>query len=496
MKRVLIAFMVFLILSQSALVYAIPTEFSGGVNNEFEYSEYVFLTGEPVKFTGTCKITETVSKDKKTVSYRIILSPEDKKLEGKLDRNMSYITTYTKYSEKGQTTSQTTVGTVKETIAVGANRYELKNYQFYKSNVIDNRPVADYYNGNIKGKKQYSINTDEGTATIDISGGDVGYENFWGNTDTQLIDYVITVNKKGSGANASNESWQGTVKVQVSDSGTKQLRYSRNEAGYSSFDGGYMKIINREMVSTYRYDLPEIKGGKPDANKRKQGSVELSQSMLPKLERLVVPKFRDIGGHWAEDYISKLYSLEVFADTKEFFQPDVAMTRSEFIKGVMQACNIRPNIDQKKTVSTSKKKTAETPVFKDLKTTDPNYAYIKDAVEKGIISGMTPELFKPNDPLKRGQAITILIRALGFENKAPTPGFATSFADDSHIPGWAKDCVYVARELGLVQGDSSNRFNSEAVLTRAEASALLVRFLEFLQKDLQKDYRENILLYN
>jgi len=33
-------------------------------------------------------------------------------------------------------------------------------------------------------------------------------------------------------------------------------------------------------------------------------------------------------------------------------------------------------------------------------------------------------------------------------------------------------------------------------MTRAESSAMLVRFLEFLEKDLQQDYRENIILYN
>jgi len=33
-------------------------------------------------------------------------------------------------------------------------------------------------------------------------------------------------------------------------------------------------------------------------------------------------------------------------------------------------------------------------------------------------------------------------------------------------------------------------------MTRAEASAMLVRFLEFLERDLQRDYRENIILFN
>jgi len=54
----------------------------------------------------------------------------------------------------------------------------------------------------------------------------------------------------------------------------------------------------------------------------------------------------------------------------------------------------------------------------------------------------------------------------------------------------------MAKEIGLIQGDQLNRVNPNQVLTRAEASAMLVRFLEFLEQDLQQDYRENIILFN
>ncbi|MCL6546071.1 MAG: S-layer homology domain-containing protein, partial [Bryobacteraceae bacterium] len=89
--------------------------------------------------------------------------------------------------------------------------------------------------------------------------------------------------------------------------------------------------------------------------------------------------------------------------------------------------------------------------------------------------------------------VTILIRALGFATKAPNPGYYTDFSDDDDIPSWAKDSIYVAREINLIQGDNYNRINPDEKLTRAEASAMLVRFLEFLQKDLQKDYRDSLI---
>jgi hypothetical protein len=37
---------------------AAPPDFNGGVQDEYNYEEIVFLSGEPVKFSGTFTITE------------------------------------------------------------------------------------------------------------------------------------------------------------------------------------------------------------------------------------------------------------------------------------------------------------------------------------------------------------------------------------------------------------------------------------------------------
>jgi hypothetical protein len=493
MKQIIAVITAAVLLAFQAGVIAAPTEYSGGVNNEYKYEEYVFLSGEPVKFTGSYKVTETSNKDKKTTSYRFTLVAEGIDEGGKLDRQMTYTTIYTKRDDKGQTIAQSSMTKMRESISIGEDSYELEDYQFSKSDVIDNRPVSDFYTGNFVGRKYYTINDDEGEAIIDINGGNAGYENFWGSTDTQIINHTISVDRNTEDMNIS---WQGTVKIQVSDSTTKVLKYSDNEASYSSIEGGHMKVTGREMVSRYDYVLPKMNEGVPDKKKTRSGSLELSESMLPKVERLIVPKFRDVGGHWAEEDINKLYSLDVFDDNSQFFAPNTPMTRVEFTKGVMRACDIRPSLDNKKTSASRRNKQTEQSPFVDVGTSDVDYKYIKDAVEKGIINGVSSEYFKPRNPLTRAEAVVILIRALGFENKAPTPGFATSFDDDRIIPGWAKDAIYVAKEIGLVRGDSGNNINPGKVLTRAEASALLTRFLEFLESDLQKDYRENIILYN
>ncbi|QEK13258.1 S-layer homology domain-containing protein [Crassaminicella thermophila] len=495
MKKFIVNLLIISLLLIPTSAWATPPGFSGGVNNEYEYEEVVFLTGEPIKFHGTMTVSEREKENEKTTSYTFKLTPEDRSIDAKLDRKITFVTTYTKRNDKGQTIGQTVIDKYRETLKIGKDKYELEDYQLSQSDLIDNRPASDFYSGNLKARKYYKINKDEGEVIVDITGGDVGYENFWGSTETLLLDYRITSSIEKD--DESSKSWNGTVKVRVSDSKTKTLRYSDNKANFSSFYGGHVRVTNREMVTSYDYNLPKIEDNEINDRRRKIGSIQFMKQMVPKVERLIIPKFKDIGGHWAEEYIKKLYSLDVFDENSTFFSPDIPFTRVEFIKGVMKACNMRTSLEEeKKTSRRRRNKPKEVSPFKDVKVEDKNYKYIKDAIEKRIISGVSEDLFAPNKPLTKAQAVTILIKALGFDYKAPAPGFYTTFTDDREIPNWAKDSIYIAREINLIQPDDYNRINPNKLITRAEASELLVRFLEFLQKDLQRDYREDIINFN
>jgi len=500
-KKLLAYLIALAVLINPMRAFAAPADFAGGVNNEYLYEEIVFVTGKPMKFSGELTINEKVKENErentKTVSYKFNLTCKDESIKTKLTRNISYVTDYNNRNDKGQAIAKTSLSRYSEKIEIGKDKYELEDYQFSKSDVIDTRPASDFYSGNIEGRKYYKINRDEGEVVVTISGGNVGYENFWGSTETQIIDYYITSKQlvTDEDGDTDNILWEGSVKAQVSDSLTKKLVYSENEANLSSFNGGYIRTSNREIVSRYEYDLPRIRDGVIDKKRREQDRINLSAKMVPLVERLVVPKFRDVRGHWAEEYIEKLYSLDVFDESPNFFTPEVAMSRAEFTKGVIRACDIRTSMEKNNKPGSKRKQPPEVSPFVDVDVEDQDYEYIKQGLQKSIIAGVSKNQFKPNDPLTRAQAITILVRALGFANKAPNPGYYTSFSDDDRIPTWAKDSIYMAREIGIIEGDSYNRVNPDKVMTRAEASAMLVRFLNFLQGDLQRDYRENIILY-
>ncbi|HWP98392.1 MAG TPA: S-layer homology domain-containing protein [Syntrophomonadaceae bacterium] len=480
---------------------AVPPDFSGGVADEYNYQEMVFLSGQPLEFVGTIKVSEKAKADTSTATYNFTLTPKDSTITGKLTRKVSYLTTYDRQTNIGQTLSSTKVSNYSESVTISGDKYDLKDFQFSKSDAIDNRPASDYYNGNIQGRKTFTINKTQGTAVVDFNGGDVGFTNFWGNTETQIIDYNFNVQRtipaaKGK-TTGTDASWQGSAKVTVSDSLNKSLQYSDNQASLSSFTGSYTRVTREDMSSQYSYDLPVMNEKIPDDTERNQSDSALSLEKVPKVEKMIIPKFRDVGGHWAESSINQLYSLGVFEGSQQFFAPDASMTRLEFIRALVKACDIRANQSvTQKTSTASKKASALVSPFSDVPGTDPDYQYVKAAVDKGLASGESDYYFGADSALTRAQAVTMIIKALGFEDRAPTPGYSMSFADDDDIPDWARDSIYVAQANGLISGDDGRRINPNQDMTRAEASTMLVRFLNFLQSDLQKDYRENILLYS
>ena len=502
MKRLIILLLLFVFLwGNNSAAYAVPTDFNGGVNNEFAYEEWVFVSGQAIKFVGSFTITEKERNNQKTISYKFQLTPDDKSISAKLDRNTTFSIDYSPRTDKGQTISHTKLDSYKETINIDGVRYELDDYQFNKSDAIDNQPASDFSLGTFEGRKYYTINRNQGHLIVTVSGGEAGYDNFWGSTHTQIINYFYdsarTILAGGDNNETENANWTGTVRVNVTDSVVKSLRYDDNTPVLSSFAGAHMRVTNQETSSILIYDMPRIDAdGYPHPSRRDQYTVTLAKQMVPIIDKLIIPKFRDLGGHWAEDHVNKLYSLDVFAENSAFFVPDIPITRLEFIRAVVKACDIRPSAPATRSRVSARRAPPEVSPFNDFEAGNPDYVYVKSALEKGIASGVSDSTFSPGSNLTRVQAVTILIRALGYDSVAPTPGYFTTFFDNDQIPGWGIDGVYMAQRIGLISGDFNNRFNPNQPMTKAEAAAMLVRFLEFLHIDLQKDYRENIVLFN
>ena len=116
--------------------------------------------------------------------------------------------------------------------------------------------------------------------------------------------------------------------------------------------------------------------------------------------------------------------------------------------------------------------------FKDV----DDGAYYADAVawaeEEGIVNGYSSTVFGPKDGITREQFATILHRYAAHKhyNTAATADLS-GFKDVSSVSAYALAAIQWANGSGLIQGTSATTLSPLAIATRAEAAALLHRFM-------------------
>ena len=445
-------------------------DITGGVKNEYDYQEYVFISGKPVLFKGSGKNVKVDSKDskgKRIANYTYTLKSDN---GDSLVRKMTYESNVKDYVLIGQTTQNGTVTKFSEEMTIDGVKYSLVDYQFSNGLSIDNRPASDYYAGNIVARKIYEKQVNRSTKErieVSIISRNEGYTNFWGATEGQITTSEI---KFANGSVALIEN-------RVSSNKSRTLNYEPNSASLSSFLGGYAMNTGAEMVSSYQYNFGDG-----------EHVLNLSTVYTPVVERLPIPKFRDIAKHFGKESVEQLYSLGVFDEDLEYFSPDLPMLRYDFTIGISKVMNLR--------VFEEPLKSDTTRLFNDVARTKKDYQYLVAAYNKGVINGVSSTKFNPTGILTREQAATILIRALGLEGRVQDNQALTRYKDKAKISSYAKAAVSEATRIGLLQGHTNGTFAPQGKLTRAESAVVLKRFLDYLNSDLKNNYQEDILYFN
>lgn len=472
---------------------------SGGApgKTEYEYQEMCFITGEPLIFKGTLKIKKSLKQDTISSTYTYSLKNADK--AATLTRVLSYTT---KLVDKGngQVVEETVLSKQpSEVVRIGNASYVLRNYDFTRSSLVDKKPAINYYAGNTWGRKTYQTGTAAtgGTVTVEATGKFYGYDQYWSTAETEIIDFTIESEQKRDG---EIDVWIGTAKVSLSATMMKQLKYFENRPDQISFDGGYVETQYNDSILEYSCKLPEFdsKGVSTDIIKTTSDSLKLET--FPETKRLPTPDIRHLNGHWAENEIRTLYSLEIFKDKSTLFNPQKYITRAEFVSAIVEAAKEVP-VDEslvKKTsrTSASKKKSKEVIAspFSDVPIDSIYFEPIDKALKRGIIAG-NGDKFLPNGTISLADAITIFINALGLQGMSPGTDPVTTFKDNDLIPRYAREAVYVAEKIGIINGDTMGYLRPEESLTKARVAALLNNFISYMRDGIKKDYRERIVNY-
>ena len=192
-------------------------------------------------------------------------------------------------------------------------------------------------------------------------------------------------------------------------------------------------------------------------------------------ESIPAQGFLDLDKHWAQKEINELAAKGVLKGVTETeFKPDDRITRAQFAAMLARVLNIEP---QQETDLT----------FQDV----PAGAWYHDdvgaAVQAGLVSGYSIDVFGPNDLITREQMTAMITRAMLMTQKLEKPDqeavavILQRFKDENAISTWAKAEVALSVKQGVVYGKQSDGFFPQDFATRAEGAAMISRFAASLQ---------------
>ena len=164
----------------------------------------------------------------------------------------------------------------------------------------------------------------------------------------------------------------------------------------------------------------------------------------------------DSPASWAAEQVNEAIAAKLVPENlqSKYTQPT---TRAEFCAlAVALYENVKGEITGRKTFS------------------DTNDANVQKAAAIGIVSGIAPNVFAPNDNLTREQAAVMLSSLANSLNK-PFPQRSPAFADNSMISSWASAGVGQAQAAGVMGGTGGNNFSPKESYSRQQSIVTILR---------------------
>lgn len=185
------------------------------------------------------------------------------------------------------------------------------------------------------------------------------------------------------------------------------------------------------------------------------------------LSALAVPAFAaDTTGRFSdvtdEETILAVESLRLMGALDGYpdgtFQPEGSLTRAQFCKIAIYAMNGENELGLYNTIT----------VFPDVKSSHWAAPYVNMAAKgKAIIAGYPDGKFHPEETVTAGQAVTILLRLLGYQ--------------DQDIGGvWPESYMALAAKIGLLEGVEAG---GREALSRGETTRLFLNLLQSQCRD-------------
>lgn len=200
----------------------------------------------------------------------------------------------------------------------------------------------------------------------------------------------------------------------------------------------WVKWTDCIVVGTGEYEAPDIKDVKINAS------------------------FKDIENHWAKNEVQAMASKGYANGSGGMFRPDDNITRAEFVSMLVRILEI-----QSEDAESS---------FTDVKSSDWFSLNVASAVKSGLVKGYEDNTFKPNAPISRQEIGTIIGSLLNDDiSSSQIEEILSVYNDD--VAEWAKKDVASTVKAGIIKGLPGNMFGGSQNATRAQAAAMLLRFM-------------------
>jgi uncharacterized protein YfbU (UPF0304 family) len=203
-------------------------------------------------------------------------------------------------------------------------------------------------------------------------------------------------------------------------------------------------------------------------------SYQSDYNMLQPLESidkdlLTAFGFTDVNENdWFARYVNYMAYMEIMNGYGTEFKPAQNITRAEFVKTLMAAYEKAGYYSiQMEPVS----------YFSDVPADSWFTPYVNQASVLSIIKGYTDNTFRPNQPINRAEAMTMLINLRNSVN-SEYPVLKDLPFTDVRPSDWFYNTIQKAFTLKYATGKTATVFAPGDYLTRAEAAAIISRYID------------------
>jgi|GEM_PF-2572822 len=184
--------------------------------------------------------------------------------------------------------------------------------------------------------------------------------------------------------------------------------------------------------------------------------------------------FADMASHWAQTDVENLAARKIVSGTSaDSFAPNEFVTRSQFAAMIVRSLGLDYLAEN-----------TEAAAFSDVQANAWYAPTLSVALKYGLISGYSDNTFHPDERISREQMSVMIQKAVIAAGHSLYPSgeaYLTLYQDEQSIDSWARDAVAFSLEQGFLQGVSDTALAPKQQATRAQASTVLNRLLNYLQ---------------